>query len=51
MKTKEEACFHSLDSGTGKACFIDGREAHFFIFEFFISQGIGIQVVRLFYKR
>ena len=36
----------ALDSGTGKACIIDGREAHSLILELFTSQGIGTEVVR-----
>ena len=46
MIPKVEACLHALDSGTGKACIIDGREAHSLILELFTSQGIGTEVVR-----
>lgn len=46
MIPKVEACLHSLDSGTGKACIIDGRESHSLILELFTSQGIGTEVVR-----
>ncbi len=46
MIPKVEACLHSLDSGTGKACIIDGREAHSLILELFTSQGIGTEVIR-----
>lgn len=45
MIPKVEACLHALDSGTGKACIIDGREAHSLILELFTSQGIGTEVV------
>ena len=46
MIPKVEACLHALDSGTGKACIIDGRESHSLILELFTSQGIGTEVVR-----
>lgn len=46
MIPKVEACLHSLDSGTGKASIIDGREPHSLILELFTSQGIGTEVVR-----
>ncbi len=46
MIPKVEACLQSLDSGTGKASIIDGREPHSLILELFTSQGIGTEVVR-----
>lgn len=46
MIPKVEACLQALDSGTGKASIIDGREAHSVILELFTSQGIGTEVVR-----
>lgn len=46
MIPKVEACLQALDSGTGKASIIDGREAHSIILELFTAQGIGTEVVR-----
>ncbi len=46
MIPKVEACLQSLDSGTGKASIIDGREPHSLILELFTSQGIGTEVIR-----